>query len=633
MVSNAGSAQRSAAYVQLWGIVAALIAVLWGAIHFDLTRTNDQAFAKSRDDLRNLALTSAKDIESSIKEIDVTLLDLRDRWLEDPTRFSIAVRNRQAYLQRDMTFQVGVIDANGILVFSNLEQTTKPVDLSDREHFRIHRTRSTDELFVSKPLLGRVSKRWSVQFTRPIFDSEAKFAGVLVLSVAPEYFYQFIRSSALPEGGVFNLVRSSGEFLSRFPDPDQALGKAMKHTPYLDALSLDAGFHEENSQIDSVARLYAWRKIGRYRLAVAIGQSLDSILATYRAQRYRLMLAGSGLTFLLLVIAYLNMRAIGLRQKVTDKLHANEERWRLALEAAGDGVWDWNIPAGRVDFSHGWKSMLGYAQEDIGDSLEEWKTRVHPDDMERVMHDLKEHIEGRTYTYRNEHRIRCKDGSWKWILDRGMVILRDKAGAPVRMVGTHTDIAARKALEHALKNLATTDSLTGLDNRRSFLETLDGELARIKRYPGVQASLLMADVDHFKKVNDTYGHSTGDAMLKHIASILRSSARRTDFIGRLGGEEFAILLTETGIDNARHYAQALCQTVRESPLEVDGQTISVTISIGLTRLMQEDEAIEITLHRADMALYEAKDAGRNRVMVKDENPLRAFRAAVAGRCG
>lgn len=616
MGSNTGTGSRSAAYFHLSGIVVALIVILWGAIYFDLQRAHDDAFAKSRNDLTNLALASAKDIESSVKEIDVTLLDLRDRWLDDPSRFAVAVRNRQAYLERDKTVQVAVINAVGMLTFSNLEQPTKPVDLSDREHFRIHRSRSTDDLFISKPLLGRVSNRWSVQFTRPIFDKNERFAGVLVLSVSPEYFYQFIRSSTLPEGGVFNLMRSSGEILSRFPNPGEALGKSTKQTPYLDELSPDAGFYEENSQIDGVARLYAWKKVDRYRLVVAVGHSLDGILAVYHAQRYRLLLAGSGVTFLLLLIGYLNLRWIGQRQKITDELGANEERWRLALEAAGDGVWDWDVPANRVVFSRGWKSMLGYTQEEIGNNLDEWKTRVHPDDMERVMHDLKEHFEGRTDTYINEHRVLCKDRSWKWILDRGMVILRDKTGAPQRVVGTHTDISARKEMEDALKSLATTDSLTGLDNRRSFLATLDSEMARIKRYPGVHASLLMADLDHFKKINDTYGHATGDAMLKHIATVLRGSARRTDFIGRLGGEEFSILLTETGIDQAKHYAEALCKTVRESPLEIDGQRIPVTISIGVTRLKQKDVAIELAMHRADMALYEAKNTGRDRVVVK-----------------
>jgi len=261
--------------------------------------------------------------------------------------------------------------------------------------------------------------------------------------------------------------------------------------------------------------------------------------------------------------------------------------------------------------------MLGYTQEEIGSSLDEWKIRVHPEDMDHVMHDITAHFEGRTGSYTNEHRVLCKNGNWKWILDRGMVIWRDTSGTPLRMVGTHTDISTHKEMEQVLKNLATTDALTGLDNRRRFFDALETELARVRRYSDVRACLLMADLDYFKKINDTYGHAVGDAMLKHIAGLLRSTARRTDFVGRIGGEEFAILLTETGMEQARHYAETLCETVRESPLEVDGKTVPVTMSIGLTSLKPEDATPEAAMHRADTALYEAKNTGRDRVVTRN----------------
>ncbi|GAB3537822.1 diguanylate cyclase [Noviherbaspirillum agri] len=615
MIGNTGDAPGRAAYFRVFVAVFALIMTLWAVIFFDLQRIHEASFAKSRDDLLNLTQAAAQDVEASVKEIDVTLLDLRDRWLDDPARFPAVVRNRQAYLERDRAVQVAVIDANGIMAFTNLEQPDKPLDLSDREHFRVHRSRNIDELYISEPLLGRVSKRWTVQFTRPIYDRNAQFAGVLVLSVSPEYFYAFVKSSTLPERAAFNLVRSSGEFLSRYPDPKEAIGKKVTHLPFLDDLTPDVGFFSSVSQIDGVARLYAWKKLDRYSLVIVIGHAIDVILKPYYAQRRLLIVVGSGVSLLLLLIGYLNVRAIGQRRKVAAKLMANEERWRLALEAAGDGVWDWDVAAGTVVFSRGWKAMLGYAPEEIGNSLDEWKMRVHPDDMEHVMHDVTEHFEGRSDSYINEHRVLCKNGNWKWILDRGMVILRDKAGVPLRMVGTHTDISARKEMEHTLKNLATTDALTGLGNRRSFLEALETEMARVQRYPGVQACLLMVDLDHFKKINDTYGHATGDAMLKHVAGLLRGAARRSDFTGRIGGEEFAVLLTETGMDKARQYAETLCKTIRESTLEFEGKTIPVTSSIGLTQLKRDDSSVEITMHRADMALYEAKHAGRDRVVV------------------
>jgi len=332
MSSKAGEAPAPATYIWPFVALSTLIITLWAVIFFDLLRVHDASFDNSHDDLLNLAMATAKDVEAAVKEIDVTLIDLRDRWLDDPARFPIAVRNRQAYLARDRTVQVAVIDANGIMAFTNLEPPAKPLDLSDREHFRVHLSRSTDELYISKPVLGRVSKRWTVQFTRPIYDENAKFSGVLVLSVSPDYFTQFVKSSTLPQRAVFNLMRSSGEFLSRYPTPEEALGKSATKAPYLDELTHEWGFFDKVSEIDGIARLYTWRKLDGYPLVVVIGHAVDVILRPYHAQRRLLVLVGSGVSLLLLFIGYLNLRAIGQRRKVAAELAANEERWRLGLE-------------------------------------------------------------------------------------------------------------------------------------------------------------------------------------------------------------------------------------------------------------------------------------------------------------
>lgn len=607
---------------QLLLVVSLLIATLWGAIYLDLQRSHDQAFAESGSELTNLALAFAKETESSVKTIDVTLQDLRERWQENPSAlaFASAVRRRQAFLEKEVVFQVAVIDQNGRLIFSSLEQPAKPVDLSDREHFRIHRTRSVDQLFISKPLLGRVSGRWSIQFTRPLYDKSDHFAGVLVLSVSPEYFYRFYRSISLPKESSILLLTESGEALSRFPKPELALGKKIQRAPFLQHLAPDAGVFTKVSEIDKVERLYAWRKIDRNGLNVLVGHATQEVMAPYQQQKYRAVSAGIGLSLLLLFIGYLKLIAIRQQHRAKQALAANEERWRVALEAAGDGVWDWNVGENTVIFSDGWKSMLGYTPTEIGNSLDEWKKRVHPEDLDEVMHDVSEHLAGNTKFYSNEHRVLCKDGSWKWILDRGMVIQRDKNHKPARMVGTHTDISSRKEMEEVLKNLATTDALTGLSNRRQFLERLESEMARVKRYPESHSSVLMADLDFFKRINDTWGHGVGDAALKHFANVLRSTARQSDFAGRLGGEEFAVLLTETNLNDAEQYAQRLCKAIREAPLVIGDQSISITVSIGVTELCAGDATTEYALNRADEGLYEAKNRGRNQAVSKMEAP-------------
>ena len=140
----------------------------------------------------------------------------------------------------------------------------------------------------------------------------------------------------------------------------------------------------------------------------------------------------------------------GLIQRQLKTTEESEERWRFALEGAGAGVWDWNLQTNQVIYSKRWKEMLGYAEDEIGTELNEWSSRVHPEDLPHAMYDLQPHLDGQTATYINEHRMRCKDGSYKWILDRGRVITHDAAGKPVRVVGVHLDITDQKLAEDSL---------------------------------------------------------------------------------------------------------------------------------------------------------------------------------------
>lgn len=610
---------------QLLLVLGVLLVGLWGFVAYDLDRTREQLIAESRGELRNLSLAFAKEVEASVKAIDLSLLDLREHWHGNVQEFSRLVRHRQAYMEKDLAFQVAIIDAQGMLIYSSLDMLSKPVDLSDREHFRIHRERSSDELFISKPILGRVSKRWSVQFTRPLYDRQDQFSGVIVLSISPEYFYRFYRAIDLGSDSVISLVRGSGEVLSRYPQPEEALGKTITDVPYLGQFSPTYGFFHKVAQIDGVERIYAWRKLEPQPLVVVVGFGMERILMPYWPQQTRALLAASGLTLLLLLVGFLKWTSMGQQQRLTTALAESEERWRYALDGVGDGVWDWQVQSGKVIFSRAWKAMLGYAEAEIDNNLEEWKHRVHPDDLPGVLADLDDYFLGKTPVYINEHRMRCKDGEWKWILDRGMVIQRDSLERPLRMVGTHIDISARKAMEEMLRNMATTDGLTGLYNRRFFLSRMEEELARLQRGVTLMATVLMVDLDHFKKINDTYGHAAGDAVLRHFSALLNDGLRQTDTAGRLGGEEFALLLAGTDESGGRLFAQRLCEQTAASVVMVEGQAIHFTVSIGIARLLPADGSVEKALQRADGALYEAKHNGRNQYAVATLEPQEARR--------
>ncbi|MCL7422423.1 MAG: diguanylate cyclase [Methylobacter sp.] len=217
-------------------------------------------------------------------------------------------------------------------------------------------------------------------------------------------------------------------------------------------------------------------------------------------------------------------------------------------------------------------------------------------------------------TWHGELINRRKDGT---LYDEEFTIapVRDENGAINHFVGVKLDISERKRLEAELWEMATTDALTGLSNRRHFMARLTEALARVQRLKNHHVSVLMLDIDHFKQVNDTYGHAVGDALLKHVATLMHHALRRTDTIGRLGGEEFSIFLSGTDLAEAVVFADRLRQKIGSIPLQIDDQTIGVTVSIGIAAMEATDAQADAVLIRADQALYRAKSCGRNRVKV------------------
>jgi diguanylate cyclase (GGDEF)-like protein len=175
------------------------------------------------------------------------------------------------------------------------------------------------------------------------------------------------------------------------------------------------------------------------------------------------------------------------------------------------------------------------------------------------------------------------------------------------------DITERKRVDAELLMLATTDFLTGLSNRRAFMQRLDDELARLQRHVGECASVLMLDIDHFKNVNDEFGHAGGDAVLRHMTDLMRRGQRKIDTLGRVGGEEFAVLLPGANVEAAMAYAERLREDVAASILSFEGRQIGITVSIGIAGIYMGDASADAALNRADKALYLAKQAGRNQV--------------------
>ncbi|WP_207261583.1 diguanylate cyclase [Desulfovibrio sp. Huiquan2017] len=295
-----------------------------------------------------------------------------------------------------------------------------------------------------------------------------------------------------------------------------------------------------------------------------------------------------------------------------EDLKAIAERLDLATDAAHLGIWEWDLRTDDLLWDRKMFDLYQAAPLPPEELFDFWRSCIHPDDLAATEHHLARSIETKEPLYL-EFRIIRKDGETRHIRLEGLVQMDDR-GMPIRLIGISMDVTEQRQMEDELRTLASTDPLTGASNRRQFMSRLNEEFERCKRY-NTSLVLLSLDIDHFKRINDTYGHPAGDDVLKDLVALCKSTLRTTDLFGRVGGEEFQAALTQTRIGAGENTAERLRRRVERHEVKTHGQAITFTISIGVTALADDDKSIEGLLKRADDALYQAKRSGRNRVIV------------------
>ena len=734
-------------HLALWLVIAVLLVGFRvhtsGLIEQDRVNT----ITATESELINLGRLSQEHAERTFDSADQLLRSIRFHYLEHPGKIDLKLLHGDETLDPKLFPQLAIIDARGILKYSTVA-FDGPIDLSDREHFKIHVTSGNDELYISQPVLGRATGIWTIQFSRRITGRAGKFEGVVVVSLDPSYFSGFYNDLQLGSHGVAALYRSDGWLFAR--KSSQAIGIDVDNTasgPILNRVAQGdtSGIVTSRSLVDGIERTYYFRKLPKFPALVTVGMGVEDILAHHEQTRSDYVREGFTLGLFLIAAGSLGSMYLSVRHSIQAAKAQSEARYRTlmdwtpqAVTVHRDGVLQYVNPAAvhlfgarseqeligksvldfvhpdchpivgepsklpgesdrnspqplkghtllrangsaievevhdtsvdfdgspailtaisdvternRVDsalqlsasvFTHAREGicivdskgaivnvneafcrMTGYARDQVlGQNPRILQSGRHGKDfyaaMWSVLHEV-DHWNGELWDRR-------ADGT-EYPASLSISVVRDGQGRVSQYVGMFTDIAERKKLEEQVKQLAFSDPLTQLPNRRLLEDRMTQAIAASRR-SSLYNALLFLDLDNFKPLNDTHGHRVGDLLLVEVANRLRACVREVDTVARLGGDEFVVLLSGLDLNKEESATQAcaVAEKIRaslsasyllsvdadDSPHEVVEHRCSA--SIGVVVFADSEGNSEMVLRWADAAMYRAKRAGHNSI--------------------
>ncbi|WP_256731149.1 bifunctional diguanylate cyclase/phosphodiesterase [Ralstonia pickettii] len=583
--------------------IAAVVGLLfiWSFTFHQLTQERERLTRDAQARTQVEAQAFGEYSLGSARRVSEFLLDLRASWLAGREVFEQVIHERQEVV-RDLTFQVAVIDENGMLLYSSIGPVTDRLDLSQREHFRVHKeSGGRDVLFISDPVQGKVSKKWSIQVTRPILKA-GQFAGVVVVSVSPEQFASFANTLAVGKDGAATIIRESGQVLARVPNPTAGIEKPPRRRQFNRPGALETGSYRVVSGTDGVERIIGYHHVPEIGLYFLVGESVASVMAPYDSYR-RTALVEAAASTLLLALLYFTLRHQGAERR----RHLEEMRLAsLVYASSSEAMMVTTLDGQVVDVNPAFTVTTGYtAQEFKGQSSDAIRSECNE---ASVIDAMREGVSTRG-SWSGEYLIRRKNGSEFPALLTVDTFADSSLGEPRRVALIH-DMTEKKRAEEVIWRQANFDPLTELPNRHMFYNRLRHEIARA-RQASTQLALLFIDLDRFKEVNDTLGHDQGDVLLKEIARRISAIVRGTDTVARLAGDEFTIILPDLpDAGAATPIIRALLARIA-APLQLGEESVEVSASIGVAMYPRDADSAESLLVRADQAMFAAKSAGRN----------------------
>jgi diguanylate cyclase (GGDEF)-like protein/PAS domain S-box-containing protein len=585
--------------------------------------TRDAELKSTEIDMANLAQSLAQHADDTFELADNVLTGLVHRLGIDGngpeaiTRLQTFIDLRKPSLGRIRG--LFAYDETGRWLATTERVNMNGLNNSDRDYFRHHAQSDDRSLLIGRPVKSRSGGQWIITASKRFNHPDGRFAGVVLATVDIAYFSQFFGQFNVGKKGAIALLSADGIMLARSPDDGTYVGRDLSNAPlFKDRTKRRASdAYYFTSPLDGVQRLSFYKKSDRYPLLILATKAEDEVLAPWRKDAAVRTMFVIALLLIIAVIGGFFVRQLQARQRMAAELEAKEADFRLLAEESSDMVTRIGMDERIHYVSPSSIRVVGWPPEQLVGTPA--LAGVNAEDLPRVTAMVAALKRGDEKDARILYRSRHREKAEVWIESTMRVTKEHGTGEINGVVAISRDMTEHKELEQKLASLATLDGLTGIANRRHFDEHLEREWARARR-DGTALSLLLVDVDHFKKYNDRYGHQAGDACLKSIAQSLAAQARRpADVAARYGGEEFVLLLPDTD----RAGCELIGSKIRDSlavlgidhELNLPSKKVTVSIGGAIASFQDAKASSSSLVEAADRALYAAKEEGRDRLVM------------------
>jgi diguanylate cyclase (GGDEF)-like protein/PAS domain S-box-containing protein len=590
--------------------VLGLMAAYWVQLEASNTQLRQDTLTMADQHTEQLAIAVARQADDLIRGIDLGLRHMAHDYLENPKSFAESVYSTTHGYPDGVILNIAVFDSKGESAYNMISAGAR-VTASDRDYFQAQAASSVDRAYVSQPVLGRVSHAWSIPVSRKLLRN-GRFAGVIVVFLRADYVSRMLARIALHEGDLISLFNQEGARLSRSTDLDNALGKsAPRERAFLGPDAPRSGVFRATSSYDKVPRIYGWSRLDDQPLVVTVGVDVKHILAPVEARTEGIRHANTIGSILVLLGTLLGVGLLLHTAKQQSQIEKDGVALRIskaAFDATSEGMLVTDAQNRILMSNPAFSQITGYTEQEV---IGQTPSILSSGQQDRDFYAALWHTLNTQGHWEGEVTNRHKSGQLyiEWL--KISVIDKDD---PLRRqhIAVISDITERKRGEEVVWRRANYDELTGLPNRRLFVDRLKQTLARAARHKSGIA-VLFIDLDEFKPVNDNYGHQAGDELLKQVAARMDLCLREEDTVARQGGDEFVVMLTPIPNENEALAVAEKLLSALHAPFRIEGHTINIGASIGVSLFPQQGKTAEQLLKKADAAMYAAKTAGRHTV--------------------